>query len=66
MEIKGNAFDVLGVTPEDDIASINEAADEKSWKDEANESMYEAARETLTNPRKRLQAEVPWFLKNSN
>ena len=66
MEIKGNAFDVLGVTPEDDIASINEAADEKSWKDEANETMYEAARETLTNPRKRLQAEVPWFLKNSN
>lgn len=66
MEIKGNAFDVLGVTPDDDIASINEAADEKSWKDEANESMYEAARETLTNPRKRLQAEVPWFLKNSN
>lgn len=66
MEIKGNAFDVLGVKPEDDIASINEAADEKSWKDEANESMYEAARETLTNPRKRLQAEVPWFLKNSN
>lgn len=66
MEIKGNAFDVLGVTPEDDIASINEAADEKSWMDEPNESMYEAARETLTNPRKRLQAEVPWFLKNSN
>lgn len=66
MEIKGNAFDVLGVTPEDDIASINEAADEKSWNDELNETMYEAARETLTNPRKRLQAEVPWFLKNSN
>lgn len=66
MEIKGNAFDVLGVTPEDDIASINEAADEKSWKDEANESMYEAVRETLTNPRKRLQAEVTWFLKESN
>lgn len=66
MEIKGNAFDVLGVTPEDDIASINEAADEKSWNDEPNETMYEAARETLTNPRKRLQAEVPWFLKNSN
>lgn len=66
MGIKGNAFDVLGVTPEDDIASINEAADEKSWNDEPNETMYEAARETLTNPRKRLQAEVPWFLKNSN
>lgn len=66
MEIKGNAFDVLGVTPEDDIASINEAADEKSWNDEPNETMYEATRETLTNPRKRLQAEVPWFLKNSN
>ena len=66
MEIKGNAFDVLGVTPEDDIASINEAADERSWMDEPNESMYEAARETLTNPRKRLQAEVTWFLKESN
>ena len=66
MEIKGNAFDVLGVTPEDDIASINDAADEKSWMDEPNESMYEAARETLTNPRKRLQAEVTWFLKESN
>lgn len=66
MEIKGNAFDVLGVMPEDDIASINEAADEKSWMDEPNESMYEAVRETLTNPRKRLQAEVTWFLKESN
>lgn len=66
MEIKGNAFDVLGVTPEDDIASINEAADEKSWNDEPNETMYEATRETLTNPRKRLQAEVTWFLKESN
>lgn len=66
MEIKGNAFDVLGVTPEDDIASINEAADEKSWMDEPNEPMYEAVRETLTNPRKRLQAEVTWFLKESN
>ena len=66
MEVNENAFDLLGVTPEDGIARINDAKDEKSWVDEPNESMYEAARETLTNPRKRLQAEVPWFLKNSN
>lgn len=66
MEVNENAFDLLGVTPEDGIARINDAKDEKSWVDEPNESMYEVARETLTNPRKRLQAEVPWFLKNSN
>lgn len=66
MEVNENAFDLLGVTPEDGIARINDAKDEKSWVDEPNESMYEAARETLTNPRKRLQAEVPWFLKNFN
>lgn len=66
MEVNENAFDLLGVTPEDEIARINDAKDDKSWVDEPNESMYEAARETLTNPRKRLQAEVPWFLKNSN
>ena len=66
MGVNENAFDLLGVTPEDGIARINDAKDDKSWVDEPNESMYEAARETLTNPRKRLQAEVPWFLKNSN
>lgn len=66
MEVNENAFDLLEVTPEDGIARINDAKDEKSWTDEPNESMYEVARETLTNPRKRLQAEVPWFLKNSN
>lgn len=66
MGVNENAFDLLGVTPEDGIARINDVKDEKSWVDEPNESMYEAARETLTNPRKRLQAEVPWFLKNSN
>ena len=66
MEVNENAFDLLGVTPEDGIACINDAKDDKSWVDEPNESMYESARETLTNPRKRLQAEVPWFLKNSN
>ena len=66
MEVNENAFDLLGVTPEDGIARINDAKDDKSWVDEPNESMYEAARETLTNPRKCLQAEVPWFLKNSN
>lgn len=66
MRVNENAFDLLGVTPEDGIARINDAKDDKSWVDEPNESMYEAARETLTNPRKRLQAEVPWFLKNSN
>lgn len=66
MEVNENAFDLLGVTPEDGIARINDAKDDKSWVDEPNETMYEAARETLTNPRKRLQAEVPWFLKNSN
>lgn len=66
MGVNENAFDLLGVTPEDRIARINDVKDEKSWVDEPNESMYEAARETLTNPRKRLQAEVPWFLQNSN
>ena len=66
MGVNENAFDLLEVTPEDGIARINDAKDDKSWVDEPNESMYEAARETLTNPRKRLQAEVPWFLKNSN
>ena len=61
MRIKENPFKVLGVTPENSIADIDEAKDDKCFEDEEREIIYEAARDMLSNPRKRLSAEARWF-----
>ncbi len=61
MQIEENPFKLLGVTPENSIAEIDEAKDDKCFADEEREGAYEAARDMLANPRKRLAAEVRWF-----
>lgn len=54
-----NPFAVLGVTTRDDRARIMEAAEDRS--DVIDPEMCSQARATLTNPRKRLEAELGWF-----
>ncbi len=66
MRIKENPFKVLGVTPGNSIADIDEAKDDKCFEDEEREEVYEAARDMLSNPRKRLSAEVRWFYDQSS
>lgn len=58
MRIKDNPFNVLEVTPEDSIDTINEAAENKSFMDEENEQKYTNARDLLVFPNRRLKAEV--------
>jgi len=54
-----NPFFVLKVTPRDNRRTIVERSDELSLTMDA--SICSAALATLTNPRKRLSAEVAWF-----
>ena len=54
-----NPFAVLGLTMRDDRARIMEAAEERS--DILDPEICSQARATLTNPRKRLEAELGWF-----
>lgn len=60
MNILDNPFNVLGATLRDDRRRIMELAEEKSLL--LDEKMIATASGTLTNPRKRLSAEVAWFL----
>ncbi len=59
MDILDNPFFVLGVTTRDDRRRIMELAEEKSLLSE--EKATAEASSALTNPRKRLAAEVGWF-----
>ena len=61
MRLQENPFYVLGVTPEHSIAEIDEIKEDKCFEDETRETEYEEARDILSNPRKRLYAEVRWF-----
>ncbi len=45
MQIEENPFKLLGVTPENSIAEIDEAKDDKCFADEEREGAYEAARD---------------------
>jgi hypothetical protein len=54
-----NPFAVLGVTTRDDRARIMEAAEDRSY--DLDPEICSQARATLTNPRKRLEAELGWF-----
>lgn len=66
MRLKENPFNVLGVSPEDDISTIVEAAEEKSFIDEENAAQYETARLNLISPQKRFESEVCWFYEAKN
>ncbi len=59
MELLKNPFFVLGATMRDDRRRIMELAEEKSLL--SDESSVRDARATLTNPRRRLAAEVGWL-----
>ena len=63
MLLKENPFYILGASLYDDKATIQELADEKAWDaEEENGDIYERAATTLTNPKKRLAAEMRWFV----
>lgn len=59
MTIKENPFYILGATPRDNRQKIQELVDEKSLS--IDMSICVEARSILTNPRRRLAAELSWF-----
>lgn len=59
MDLAANPFHTLGATMEDDRRRIAELAEEQSLV--GDESSIREARSVLTNPRKRLAAEVGWL-----
>lgn len=61
MSFEQNPFQVLNVSIYDTAATINERADDLSFT-EPDEKAIEQARTTLLNPRKRIAAEVQWFV----
>ena len=59
MKITENPFYLLGATPRDNRQKIQDLVDEKML--ELDSTVCAEARQTLTNPRKRLSAEIAWF-----
>lgn len=59
MDLLQNPFHVLNASPRDNRRRIMELADERSLLLDSNECME--ARSDLTNPRKRLSAEIAWL-----
>ncbi len=66
MTFEENPFRVLQVSIYDTKAAINERADELSFEDPDREEIFEQARTILLNPKKRIAAEIRWFLDNSH
>ena len=62
MTFEENPFRVLQVSIYATKATINERADELSFEDPDREELFEQARTILTNPKKRIAAEVQWFV----
>jgi len=60
MDLLQNPFHILNVSPRDNRRRIMELADERSLLLDSSECME--ARSALTNPRKRLSAEIAWLL----
>ena len=59
MDLLQNSFHILNTNPRDNRRRIMELADERSLLLDSNECIE--ARSELTNPRKRLSAEVAWL-----
>lgn len=59
MDLLQNPFNILSANPRDNRRRIMELADERSLLLDSSECMQ--ARSDLTNPRKRLSAEVAWL-----
>ena len=62
MTFEENPFRVLQVSIYADKATINERADELSFEDPDREEIIEQARTILLNPKKRIAAEMRWFV----
>lgn len=60
MDLQENPFYILGANIDDDRARILELADERSLTTDAD--VCNGARSTLTNPSKRIVAEVGWLI----
>lgn len=60
MDLLQNPFHILNASPRDNRRRLMELADERSLLLDSSECMK--ARSDLTNPRKRLSAEVAWLL----
>lgn len=60
MRLADNPFRILEVTPSDNLNTINQQAEDKSFMDDENEKLYEDARTTLLSPIKRIAAEAGW------
>jgi hypothetical protein len=59
MDLLQNPFHILAATPREDRRRIMELSDERSLLLDSSECMQ--ARSDLTNPRKRLSAEIAWL-----
>lgn len=59
MELQQNPFYIIQATPRDDRRRLAELADEASFSEDPD--VCQKARTELTNPRKRLVAEIGWF-----
>ena len=59
MDLLQNPFHILNATPRDNRRRIMDLADERSLMLDSSECMQ--ARSDLTNPRKRLSAEIAWL-----
>jgi hypothetical protein len=59
MDLLQNPFHILTASPRDNRRRIMELADERSLLHDSSEVME--ARSDLTNPRKRLSAEIAWL-----
>ncbi len=62
MTFEENPFRVLQVSIYATKATINERADELSFEDPDREEIFEQARTILLNPKKRISAEMRWFV----
>ena len=62
MTFEENPFSVLQVSIYDTKATIIERADDLSFADPDREEIIERARDILLNPRKRIAAEMRWFV----
>lgn len=62
MLLNENPFYLLEIDSLTNKQNIDEAAEDKSFDDPEHEKIYENARDSLFNPRKRIAAEISWFL----
>lgn len=61
MRLKDNPFWMLNVATDDNLDTIIDSAEEKSFMDDESTDKYEKARSVLISPVQRLEAEICWI-----